>query len=67
MCVGGGGRKYLKNIYKKLKDGVHRTKETRKLWAAAIEGAIRNNRNTKDGTLSPKLAWKREKHPPLNF
>ena len=41
----------MKNIYKKLKDGVHGTKETRKLWAAAIEGAIQNNRNTKDGPL----------------
>ena len=62
-----GGRKYLKNIYRKLKDGVHGTKETRKLWAAAIEGAIRNNRNNKDDPLSPKRAWKREKRPPLNF
>ena len=63
-----GDRKYLKYIYKKkLEDGVHGTKETRKPRAAAIEGAIRNNRNTKDGPLSPKQAWRREKRPPLNF
>ena len=62
-----GGRKYMKNIYRKLKDGVHGTKETRKLWAAAIEGAIRNNRNTKDDPLSPKRAWRRERRTPLNF
>ena len=62
-----GGRKYMKNIYRKLKDGVHGTKETRKLWAAAIEGAIRNNRNTKDDPLSPKRAWRRERRTPRNF
>ena len=62
-----GGRDYLKNFYKKLKDGVHGTKETWKLWTVAIEGVIRNNHNTKDRPLSPKRAWSREKTPSTKF
>lgn len=64
---GKKGKTYWKNIYTKLRDGVHGTPETRKLWAQAIEGAIRNNRRNTDDPTSPKRSWRRERRPPLNF
>ena len=63
---------YYKTIWNRLKDGVHGTYKTRKLWADSISSAIKINRGEKkrkrdsglnedDEVLSPKRSWKKER------